>query len=192
VGTRPRILRHGLVRFHPPYRLLVRCYPLKRTDELPEVYKRQRDKDRTELEELRAANIALQHQLGSKTNPVLTQVARALLLGALASDPLQAAQLDGNRVMRTTPTYSDPGVATRSAREHTRRLHKNLLDAVARFDTAAEHGWYPPRPEKEPQVRCVNSHCLALGKRLPKHVGPRGTTIELTNCPKCGNRLAAA
>jgi len=114
---------------------------MRTVNEIPEVVKKQIDRDRAELELLRAENVALRTQLGSPPNPVLAEVARALLLGALASNPLQASQSDGNRVMRTQHGLPEPGASTRNAREHLRRLTLNLLDAVARFDNAAERGW---------------------------------------------------
>lgn len=157
-----------------------------------EILKQQRDRDRLELEELRAENVALRARLGDRAPTLLIEVSRALLLGALSSDPLQAAQMDGDRVMRTNPTYPDPGASTRAAREHVRILHRNLIQALERFNRAAEHHWYPPRPPKEPQVRCCTRGCEAKDKRLPKYVGQRGTMIELSHCPKCGSRLVAA
>lgn len=154
-----------------------------------EILKRQRDRDRLELEGLRAECVALKHQLGHKANPILVEVTRALLLGALASDPLQGIQVNGDRVMRTNPTYPDPGASTRAAREQLRILHRNLLSAVERFDRAAEHGWYPPRPPKEPQVRCRNTSCEQEGRRLPKYIGVGTSRIEMFVCQSCHGQL---
>lgn len=153
--------------------------------EIPEHIKQLLEKTQTENAVLRAR---LHTESGK--DQLLTDIAESLLLADLASDPKASSPIDNQKVSgsRERP---EPGSNVRAARRARRTLRINLEDAVKRFHMAAENGWRTPRRDVE-QRRCRNRKCEALDKRIPKFVGPRGSRIELVNCPVCDQKLGEA
>lgn len=162
-----------------------------KTDALPEWAKQQLDKLKVETSNQQATIKAFKAKAGVEPDPLLVELAEALQLADLASNPGKGRNMEQVKVResRETPT---PGSDTRAARNAARKLRRTVENAIQSFDVAREHHWRPPRPDPEPRVRCVWARCEAYGKRIPKYVGPRDSKIELVRCPKCDKKLTAA
>lgn len=145
------------------------------------------------LEKLRTHNKELELLIDASApkDPLILEIIESLKLADKASHPQQSSPLDNQRVSGTKDRRP-PGHSTNAARRVRNTLRKNLEDAVRRFHIAAEHDWYPPRPEPDPMRRCVKKDCHVYGRRIPKYVGPRTARIELSHCSECGNKLGEA
>jgi len=154
--------------------------------EIPEYVKQRLEKLQSQLADAEATLKAT-----SPVDPLLVEIAHSLQLAELVCNPQASLPFDRQKVSGSK-TQPEPGANVRGARRATRILRKNLEDAIRRFHIAAEHDWNPPRPPKDPMRRCRNRKCEAVDKRIPKWVGPRGSRIELVNCPKCEWKLGEA
>lgn len=142
------------------------------------------------LEKLRTHNKELELLIDATAprDPLILEIIESLKLADKASHPQQSLPIDNQRVSGTKDRRP-PGHSTNAARRVRATLRKNLEDAVRRFHIAAEHDWFPPRPDKEPTRRCMKRECSAKDRRVPKYVGPRTARIEMVTCQLCGNKL---
>lgn len=106
-----------------------------------------------------------------------------------AGDPMAGNAPLAQMRIKHADSSSDPGAATRWARNLTRRIHKTITDLIGEYEARVEGTYQPP---KRDQVRCVKNGCKYYGKRIDRFVGPKGSPIELTHCSNCGNRLTGA
>lgn len=170
--------------------------PTSPTAPSTDVLTQQNQKLRDQNDTLRAHKKALETLLTVRGHPtgrpanILIAAAQALEVAADARDPRRSRALDPTG--RHTNTDSLPGEHVYLAARAEEQLIRGIRRAIDIFHQSKDHDWRPPKPPGEPKVRCRNPRCEANEKRIPKYVGPRGTRIELTNCPKCNSQLKAA
>ena len=107
-----------------------------------------------------------------------------------AGDPTPGATPVAQMRVKHADSSVLPGAHTAWARNLTDRIRKALARYFREYEQRKQ-GVY--KPDIKQKVRCVNAHCGAKWKRIPRFIETAGgSVIENVLCTVCGNRLTAA
>lgn len=130
---------------------------------------------------------ALEDALGKRvTQPkrfitLLERIARALITGTEAADPIQAHNYSPTGTRTRGDDHPIPGAATAGARSAVNKLWDALYEAANTFETAQSRGYYQPEPPRKP--KCWKRDCKARGF---------GQDLDAEFCKGCGEPISTA